>query len=591
MKIVCLFLLLLLCSGCRENEKVNDIIRLISHKKVEVEVDTLIQQEKLLTKVLRLATKKQKKQLLLQLSNNYLKQNEYKITGAADKGLRCYKELEEQYSLTQRERWLVKRNQALLLNQYGQQEQYLPLWFELLKEHRDANIPELIVEDLCAIANHYEQLGDKKESLSIYKEAYQIIKENDLPVWRQKCLTLIMSLSYNTGHYTEVLDYCYQIGIDSAASLIPSTYLILAKCHLKLQRPDSTRYYLNKMFQVKKGTGNEIYCRLAESFIAENKEDSARFYLDKAMNLFQERMAAHPPHDNKIRFPGYFLPVYSSFGTLLQANGKFQEAERMFALVEPLMKEPIKTPSQKVMQIEALTRYSSFCKATRQYEKALELLAARDSIRQVYDSQQEERNSKNLFNQLQTNDLKHTIERKTLLVNNQNLLLKVGGISLIIIVTLFGLMVWAYIKVRKLATTLQKKELQIKELEAQQQSKEKEDPLFKAFQCLVVGQQLYRQPQLKTEEIAKALHTNRNELSACINRCAKKSFPQYLAEHRMKYFVEHFDSMDNIEKQIYEAGFSSPSTFYKVFQKTYHMPPNQYLKQKKRELIIASSLS
>lgn len=589
MKVICLLLLLLLCTGCRENEKVNDIIHLTSHKKEKA--DELIQQEQLLLKVLPPASPKQKKQLLLHLGNIYLEQDKHRIKDAAEKGLARFQELEENYNLSRKERWAVKRGQAMLLNRYGNQEQYLPLWFELLKEHRDAGVPELITEDLYAIANHYQQSGDKNESLSIYKEAYQIAKEENLAALQRKCLTLLINLLYDAGKYTEALDYFYQIGIDSAALLMPSAYSILAKCHLKLQRPDSTRHYLNKMFQVKKGTGNEIYCRLAESFITENKEDSARFYLDKAMNLFQERMAAHPPHDNKIRFPGYFLPVYSSFGTLLQANGKFQEAERMFALVEPLMKEPIKTPSQKVMQIEALTRYSSFCKATRQYEKALELLAARDSIRQVYDSQQEERNSKNLFNQLQTNDLKHTIERKTLLVNNQNLLLKVGGISLIIIVTLFGLMVWAYIKVRKLATTLQKKELQIKELEAQQQSKEKEDPLFKAFQCLVVGQELYRQPQLKTEEIAKALHTNRNELSACINRCAKKSFPQYLAEHRMKYFVEHFDSMDNIEKQIYEAGFSSPSTFYKVFQKTYHMPPNQYLKQKKRELIIASSLS
>lgn len=589
MKIVCLLLLLLLCFGCRENEKVNDIIHLISNN--EVEADKLIKQEQLLTTVLPFASKRQKKQILLHLSDIYLKQDKYKITGASDKGLRCYKELEKNYSLSQEEYWIVKRGQVRLFNKYGNQEQYLTLLFDLLKKHKDANVPELIIEDLCAIASHYEQLGDKKESLSIYKEAYQIAIDKALPALQQKCLIFIINLSYDTGHYTEVLDYCYQIGIDSAALHIPSTYSILAKCHLKLQRPDSARHYLNKMSQAKKGTGNEIYCRLAESFIAENKEDSARFYLDKAMNLFQERMAAHPPKNHKSRFPGYFLPVYSSFGTLLQANGKFEEAERMFALVEPLMKEPVKTPSQKVMQIEALTRYSSFCKATRQYEKALELLAARDSTRQAYDTQQEERNSKNLFNQLQTNDLKHTIERKTLLVNNQNLLLKVGGISLIIIVALFGLIVWAYIKVRKLATTLQKKDLQIKELEAQQPAKEKEDPLFKAFQCLVVGQELYRQPQLKTEEIAKALHTNRNELSACINRCAKKSFPQYLAEHRMKYFIEHFDSMDHIEKQIYEAGFSSPSTFYKVFQKTYHMPPNQYLKQKKRELIIASSLS
>lgn len=588
MKVICLLLLLLLCTGCRENEKVNDIIRLTSHEKEKA--DELIKQEQLLLKALPPASSRQKKQLLLRLGTIYLEQDKHKITDAAEKGLARFQELEENYNLSRKERWAVKRGQAVLLNRYGNQEQYLPLWFELLKEHRDANIPGLIVEDLCAVANHYEQSGDKNESLSIYKEAYQIAKKEDFPALQQKCLTLIINLSYDIGQYTEVLNHCRQVGIDSVALLMPSAYSILAKCHLKLHRPDSARYYLNKMFQIKKGTGNEIYCRLAETYMAENREDSAKFYLDKAMSLFQERMANYPPKDNHIRFPGYFLPAYSSFGTLLQANGKPQEAEKMFALVEPLMKTPIKTPSQKVMQIEALTRYSSFCKATRQYEKALELLACRDSIRQVYDHLQEERNSKNLFSQLQTNDLKHTIERKKLLVNNQNLLLKVGGISLMIILFLLGLMIWAYIKVRKLATTLQKKELQIKALETKQQEEEK-SPLFKAFHSLIVGQQLFRQPKLTMKEVVKILHTNRNELSTCINQCSGKSFPQYLMEHRMKYFIEHFDSMDNIEKQIHEAGFSSSSNFYKVFGATYQMPPNQYLKQKKRELIIESSLS
>lgn len=587
MRAICLFLLFLLCTGCRENEKVNDILRFTGQNAVEA--DKLIKQEQLLTEALPLASKKQKKQILLHLSNIYLKQDQYKITGAAEKGVARCKELEEQHSLTQKERWFIKKSQASLLNRHGQQEEYLPLWFDLLKEHKDANVPELIVEDLCAIANHYEHSGDKEESLSIYKEAYQIAERNEISLFKSNCFISIINLSYDTGKYKEVLNRCRQIGIDSAVSLMPSTYSILAKCHLKLHRPDSARYYLNKMFQVKRGTGNEIYCRIAETYIAENREDSARLYLDKTMSLFQERMAKFTPKNNIIHFPGYFLPAYSSFGTLLQTNGKLQEAGRVFALMEPLMNESVKAPSQRALQIDALTRYSSFCKTIRQYEKALNLLACRDSIRQVYDKLQEERNSKNLFSQLQTNDLKHTIERKEILVNNQNLLLKVSGVSLIIIFMLLGFISWAYIKVRKLATALQKKEQQIKALEAKQH--EEQNPLFKAFRSLIVGQQLFRQPKLKIEDVVRILHTNRNELSICINQCSGKSFPQYLMEHRMKYFIDHFDSMDNIEKLIRESGFNSPSNFYKVFGTTYNMPPNQYLKQKKRELIIQSSLS
>lgn len=36
------------------------------------------------------------------------------------------------------------------------------------------------------------------------------------------------------------------------------------------------------------------------------------------------------------------------------------------------------------LQIKALTNFSSFCRETKQYEKALDLLARRDSVLQTY---------------------------------------------------------------------------------------------------------------------------------------------------------------------------------------------------------------
>lgn len=65
-------------------------------------------------------------------------------------------------------------------------------------------------------------------------------------------------------------------------------------------------------------------------------------------------------------------------------KGKIQQASQYYMIVEPLMKEMVKTPVRMELQIKALTNFSSFCRETKQYEKALDLLARRDSVLQTY---------------------------------------------------------------------------------------------------------------------------------------------------------------------------------------------------------------
>ena len=65
-------------------------------------------------------------------------------------------------------------------------------------------------------------------------------------------------------------------------------------------------------------------------------------------------------------------------------KGKIQQASLYYTIVEPLMKEIVKTPVRMELQMKALTNFSSFCRETKQYEKALDLLDRRDSILQTY---------------------------------------------------------------------------------------------------------------------------------------------------------------------------------------------------------------
>lgn len=116
-------------------------------------------------------------------------------------------ELETNYSLTQEEKWKVKRLKAQLLNRRGKQEEYLPIWFELLKEHRIANIPQYIVDDLLIIANHLSRLGDYNQAISTYEEAYQLIIANQLSNLQNSCLPPLIKLLADNKNYSKALYY------------------------------------------------------------------------------------------------------------------------------------------------------------------------------------------------------------------------------------------------------------------------------------------------------------------------------------------------------------------------------------------------
>lgn len=555
----------------------------------EKEIDGLLKQKKLLIESLPLASKKERKKILFQLLELIEKLDDQKYQNADIEGIQLCKKLENHYSLTQEENWKVKKTKAALLNRRGLHEQYLPIWYELLAEHRAVNKPELIIEDICAIANYFAILGDQEKGISLYKEAYQQAIDNHFPDLGDQCLARLIYIFYDSKQYKEVVNYFTKIGTDSATSLIPSIYSILSTCYLKLQKTDSARFYLTKMSYILNAENGLFYnCNIAETYIAENQADSASTFLKKAMKQFQNQTKRLNQKNIKASLPFYFLPTYSSLATLYQQNGNYQQAGETFALVEPLMKKSINNPNQLEKQANALARYSSFCRATKQYEKAVDLLMRRDSILQIVNNINKERESKNLIDRLQIKDLEHQINMQEVsLTNSHRMIAAISACALLFFLLICAIAYIYYQRKKRLTIIInqekeREKEAEQSELSATSRNKKTlspEEKLFRAAQKKVKSEKLYLQKDIKLETLAQELETNRSYLSSCINTCSGKNFNQWINDFRIDFLLEHIHSGEKLTELAAKAGFTSTDAFYRNFKRKTKLTPNEYLKR------------
>jgi len=549
------------------------------------EIDGLIKQKNLLLESLSFASKKEKKKILLRLLELYERLAEQRWEDSDSKGIQLSKELETNYSFSQEEEWEIRKIKASLLSKRGLHEQYLPIWFELLAEHRIADNPKLIIEDIFAIANYFAILGDQEKSISLYKEAYELIIENHLPDLTQQCLVRLIYLFYNTQQYEEVVKYTNEIELDSMVSFMPPVYSILSLSYLELQKPDSARFCLIKMNHgLKEGNGMSINCRIADTYIAEKNIDSALVFLNKAMTQFNNQVEQLQKRSIKTSLPFNFLSTYSSLATLYQQNENYEQAVKLFALVEPLMKISITNPVQLEKQVDALIRYSSFCRATKQYEKAVDLLMFRDSLQQIINKADKERESKNFISRLQISDLEHQNKLQETSLANSHRMVVVSTTCAILFFFLICAVGYICYQRKKRLDVIMKQEKEAEQLESsatpeKEKSLTPEEKLYHAAYEKVRLQKLYLNKDIRLKSLAEMLKTNHTYLSSCINTCYGNNYNQWINDFRIDYLLGRIHSGKKLSDLAEEAGFASTDAFYRNFKRKTGLTPNEYLKQ------------
>ena len=500
-------------------------------------------------------------------------------------------ELETNYSLTQEEKWKVKRLKAQLLNRRGKQEEYLPIWFELLKEHRIANIPQYIVDDLLIIANHLSRLGDYNQAISTYEEAYQLIIANQLSNLQNSCLPPLIKLLADNKNYSKAL-YYYNDAIKHNKEIVttsPSIQNLLVTCYLGLHKPDSARIVLSERLNGKERNSFFLNCKMSESYIIEGKEDSAIYFINKAIEN----------NPNIKNLPNYSLSTFSYLANLLHKHQKEQQANYYYSMVEPLMKESSQVAPLLERQIEALTSFSHFCRSTKQYKKALELIAHRDSIQQLYNEMQKEKDSKNLADRLEIQELQFNLEKKDTELEYSRHLTYAIIISIMIFIALspiaFYLIKWKITSSQNKA----KKKAPLQETVNNQQDKQQKatvispsksidrpksptqqnTTLFAYIHTVVMDHNRFLSKDLSIEFVTKEVKSNRDYVSKAVNMCTGMDFTTWINNLRIDYAIAaiHKEPTLDLGTLSEQCGFKSYATFNRNFKRYKGVTPRAFI--------------
>lgn len=563
----------------------------IAHRN-EKEIDGVKKQEQLLMEVLPLSSGRKRKEVLIQLVTICSKLDRFGISGAYLKGLKWIEMLETNHSLSQEEEWQVNEMKALLLNERGNQDEFLPIWYKLLKQYREADKPEEVGKCLLTIASHFVMLEDYDNALPLYKEAYQLAVEHEFVDLQKSSGIMLVKYLCGAGDYSKSLEYYNKINPEIA--LVPSMQNEVIKSYIELNKSDSARLYLAERLLLEGGDKIFLNCMMAETYIPEEQEDSAFIFLDRAMESYKEKKKYYQGKDREVVLPGYFLSTCYLFADLLWKKGKVQQANQYYTFVEPLMKEVVRTPIQMEFQIKALTNFSSFCRETKQYEKALSLLARRDSVLQTYLEFKAKNDKKNYAERLKIQELKHELNESED-VNRINTHVAAICIFLLVIsVAATFKSISMYRKLKKQGAVNYRLQGMIKKCdegdvpESHSASMDQYELLFWQALHKVRDEQYFLKSDLTIETLADVLNTNRSYLSVSINRFCDKGFSVWLNNFRIQHAEQLMRENPSIAlKDLPEqCGYATTGTFVRNFKRCHNMSPSEFM----NKLLIEQTL-
>lgn len=108
------------------------------------------------------------------------------------------------------------------------------------------------------------------------------------------------------------------------------------------------------------------------------------------------------------------------------------------------------------------------------------------------------------------------------------------------------------------------------------------------LQRVIAEEHLYKNPDLKLNDLAKKINISGHQLSQLLNDNLGKSFAAYINEYRINEACQMIANHSTIKLEAigYEVGFNSKSTFYTAFKKHKNTTPTLY---KEQLALVASS--
>lgn len=434
-------------------------------------------------------------------------------------------------------------------------------------------------------------LGDYNQAISTYEEAYQLIIANQLSNLQNTCLPPLIKLLADNKNYSKAL-YYYNDAIKHNKEIVttsPSIQNLLVTCYLGLHKPDSARIVLSERLNGKERNSFFLNCKMSESYIIEEKEDSAIYFINKAIEI----------NPNIKNLPNYALSTFSYLANLLHKHQKEQQANYYYSMVEPLMKEFSQVAPLLERQIEALTSFSHFCRSTKQYKKALELIAHRDSIQQLYNEMQKEKDSKNLADRLEIQELQFNLEKKDTELEYSRHLTYAIIISIMIFMALSPI---AFYLIKWKITSLQnkaKKKAPLQETVNNRQDKQQKatvispsknidrpksptqqnTTLFAYIHTVVIDHNRFLSKDLSIEFVTKEVKSNRDYVSKAVNACTGMDFTTWINNLRIDYAIAaiHKEPTLDLGTLSEQCGFKSYATFNRNFKRYKGVTPRAFI--------------
>ncbi len=105
--------------------------------------------------------------------------------------------------------------------------------------------------------------------------------------------------------------------------------------------------------------------------------------------------------------------------------------------------------------------------------------------------------------------------------------------------------------------------------------------LIKQLGEVMAHEEIYKNPNLKSSDVAKELHISTHQFSQLLNDNLGKNFPVFINEYRIKKAKDILSSNDQLTLEAigYECGFNSKSTFYTAFKKIAGTTPAKFKEQ------------
>lgn len=337
----------------------------------------------------------------------------------------------------------------------------------------------------------------------------------------------------------------------------------------------SAEQYIREIISLSKSYFNtpSVYSLYANILSESGRRKEADDYYRKAIEIVDEDS------------PTSAAEIYMSYGKFLLDSGHTAEAAELFQKGIDICDQG----KSRVHKYELLELLSSAQETEKRYHQALETY--KQFHIESYDifNLERERSINNIQRRYEQERHENEMQQQNAILQKKKRELQIAALVIIFVIVCLLIIYIMYRNKDRMYTKIAKqyKETLTQRALQEKNTEDKNSELFARLEEVMKTQKLYLEKNLTRERAAEMIGSNRTYLSQMINEKTGMSFVHYVNNYRLNEAIEILSDPENntpMKALSADLGFSSPSTFYKLFLEKVGMSPAKY-----REKIIELS--